>query len=399
MDCRWLLAVFLLLIGLKGSSQDKLLKGDYAEAAELHIGQKYMFPNTAKSFGKQQEYPLNKARTPKLFEKERNTCWFSLNVETDGVLSFDIVPFSAKDDYYWMLFKEYTVNSSDSKIDYNNPIRTNNSRNDGTISGKTGLKNGFSNLFTSPGPGKSYSKPIAVHKGESYILVVDNIYPGGKGFSFSSQISKILPSQLSLNTTQGIITDKQSMLPLAAEITVEDTSGTIIFKTVSDSVRGNYSLKIPSNKNYIISVFKKGYSLLNDFLTADTVFKQQNYALQKLKEGSRIIFYNIRFQPNSPAIVNTSGTDLKRLLDFLTTEKDWKIQIIGHTNSNVFTEERYLQQLSERRALAVRNFLLRHGIANDRMRCFGLGGKNPLYDNKKPEEAVKNLRVEIVLER
>ncbi len=398
MNLKWL-TVSTLLISLNVSSQNiNLLKGDYANAVDLHIGQKYVFLNPAKGFGKQ-EYPLNKTRSHQLFEKERNTCWFSLNVETDGFLSFDIVPFSAKDDYDWMLFKEYSANSTDSKIDYNKPVRTNNSRNDGTISGKTGLKDGFSNLFTSPGPGKSYSKPIEVHKGENYILVVDNIYPGGKGFSFSSQISKTLPSQIALNTAYGIITDKQSMLPLNAEITVEDTSGAVILKTVSDSVRGNYSLKIPANKTYIISVFKKGYSLLNDFLTSDTVLRQQNYALQKLKEGSRIIFYNIHFLPNSPVIVNTSGTDLKRLLDFLTTEKDWKIQIIGHTNSNVFTDERYLQQLSERRAWAIKNFLLQNGIAYDRIRCFGLGGKNPLYDNKKPEEAVKNLRVEIVLEK
>ncbi|RYE21580.1 MAG: hypothetical protein EOP45_09390 [Sphingobacteriaceae bacterium] len=57
-----------------------------------------------------------------------------------------------------------------------------------------------------------------------------------------------------------------------------------------------------------------------------------------------------------------------------------------------------MQRLSEKRALAVKTYLLQHGIATNRMRCFGLGGKYPLFDNKKPEEAVKNLRVEVVLE-
>lgn len=400
MSRKWLLIVLTVLVSLKVSSQSTaLLKGDYANAVDLRINQKYVFPISAKGFGNYQEYPVNKARSRYLFEKERNTCWFSLSIGTTGFLSFDIEPFSARDDYDWMLFKEITTNPGNSRIDYNKPLRSNNSRNDGTIAGKTGLKDGFSNLFTAPGWGKSYAKPIEVVKGENYILVVDNIYPGGKGFTFSSKISKTLASKIPSLVVSGIITDKESMQPLNAEISVEDTSGAIILKTVSDSLSGKYAFKIPPGKRYIICVLKKGYLLLNDFLTADTTAIKQNYPLQKLKEGSRIVFYNIRFLPNSATIINASGSDLKRLLDFLLTERNWNIQIIGHTNSNVFTDERYLQKLSERRALAVRNFLLQHGIANDRMRCFGLGGKNPLYDNKKPEEAVKNLRVEIVLER
>ncbi|MVN20217.1 OmpA family protein [Mucilaginibacter arboris] len=393
------LLFILLLISLKVSGQNNYaLKGDYADAVNLNIHQKYTFPASAKGFGKIQEYPINKARSRYLFEKERNTCWFSLSVENDGFLTFDIIPFSASDDYDWMLFKEITIGSGNSRIDYNKPIRTNNSRNDGTIAGKTGLKEGFFNLFTAPGPGKSYSKPISVYKGENYILVVDNIYPGGKGFTFSSQISKTLSPPISNSLMSGFITDKESMLPLQAAITVEDTAGKMVAGTVSDSLTGKFSFKVPPEDKLMITISKKGYVLVNDFLSVKTVW-QQNYQLQKLKEGARIIFYNIHFLPNSPAIVNTSGTDLNNLLTFLQEEKNWKIQIIGHTNSNVFTDEHYLQQLSERRAWAVKTFLLQHGIANNRIRCFGLGGKNPLYDNKKPEEAVKNLRVEIVLEK
>ena len=180
MNCKWLFAIFLLLIGFKGSSQDKLLKGDYSEAVNLNINQKYIFKNPANGFGLQQEYPKKKKNnTSYLFEKERNTSWFSLTIPADGFLTFEIAPISVKDDYDWMLFKEQTFNSTESTIDYNRPIRTNNSRNDFSVSGKTGLKDGFTESFTLPGPGKSFSKPLEVHQGENYILVVDNIYPGG----------------------------------------------------------------------------------------------------------------------------------------------------------------------------------------------------------------------------
>lgn len=400
MSCKWLLAVFLLLIGFKGSSQDKLLKGDYAEAVNLNVNQKYIFKNSAVGFGRKQEYPKKKkGNTGYLFEKERNTAWFSLDIPTDGFLTFEIAPVSVQDDYDWMLFQEKPVNPTDNSIDYNRPIRTNNSRNNFSVSGKTGLKDGFTESFTPPGPGKSFSKPVAVHEGENYILVVDNIYPGGQGFTFTSRLQKMLPSQVPPLVVTGIISDKQSTRPLRATITVEDTAGKVVAKSVSDSLTGKYSFKIPSGNNYTVGVDKKGYVLLNDFLPVKTASQPLNYQLQKLQPDAHIIFYNIRFLPNSAVILNTSGSDLNRLLHFLMQEKDWKIQIIGHTNANVFTDERYLQRLSEKRAWAIKTFLLQHGIASERMRCFGLGGKHPLYDNKKPEEAMRNLRVEIVLER
>lgn len=397
MSCKWLAAIILLFTGLNVSSQN-LLKGDYAEAVSLNINKKYVFKNSALGFG-QQEYPQHKTRKSYLFEKERNTAWFSLHIPADGYLTFEISPVRVQDDYDWMLFKEKAINPTENTIDYNHPIRTNNSRNDFSISGKTGLKDGFTDLFTSPGFRKSFSKPIEVHQGENYILVVDNIYAGGKGFTFVSTLQNTLPSQVSAITVSGIITDKRSMVPIAAALTAEDAAGKIVAMAVSDSLTGRYSFEIPAESKCTVAINKKGYVLLNDFLPVKTVSIPQNFQLQKLKSDAHIIFYNIRFLPNSAVIVNAPGTGLNWLLNFLQEEKDWKIQIIGHTNANVFTDEHYLQQLSEKRAWAVKSFLLQHGIAYDRMRCFGLGGKYPLFDNKKPEEAIRNLRVEVVLER
>ncbi len=393
MSCRWLSAIILLFFNLNVSSQN-LLKSDYAEAVSLNINQKYVFKNAAVGFGRQ-EYPQQKKRKSYLFKKERNTAWFSLHIPADGYLTFEITPFRVQDDYDWMLFKE-TSGHNTQTIDYDHPIRTNNSRNKLTVNGKTGLKNGFTADFTVPGLGESFSKPLQVYTGENYILVIDNIYPAGKGFTFFSSVDQSLYNQKFNPVLNGFITDKNSMQPLGAEISVEDSSGKTILKTVSDAASGRYSFPIPKH-GYTLSVLKKDYVILNDFLPADS--SPKNYALKKLQPGEKIVFYNIRFLPNSAVIVNTSGNDLRRLLALLEEEKDLQIQIFGHTNANIFTDEQYLQRLSEKRALAVKAYLLQNGIANNRIRCFGLGGKYPLFDNKKPEEAVKNLRVEVVLER
>ncbi len=304
-----------------------------------------------------------------------------------------------QDDYDWMLFKETSISTNNQSIDYEHPVRTNNSRNDLSINSKTGLKDGFTDNVTPPGLGKGFSKPVHVHSGENYILVVDNVYPGGKGFTFFSSVQSVLPSLVPAPVISGTVSDQETGQPIAATLSAQDGSGHLVAATISDTETGKFSLKISSDARRTISIYKKGYVLFNDFIPVKTASSVQNYQLQKLKTDARIVFYNIRFLPNSAVIVDTSGADLDRLFHFLNEEQSWKIRIIGHTNANIFTDEQYLQRLSEKRALAVKTYLLQHGIANNRMRCFGLGGKSPLYDNKKPEEAVKNLRVEVVLER
>ena len=81
------------------------------------------------------------------------------------------------------------------------------------------------------------------------------------------------------------------MQPIGAEILVEDSSIKTILKTASDSVSGKYAFRIP-NLAYILSVVKKGYVLLNNFIP-DQLTK--NYGLQTLKSDVKIVFYNIRF--------------------------------------------------------------------------------------------------------
>ncbi len=76
--------------------------------------------------------------------------------------------------------------------------------------------------------------------------------------------------------------------------------------------------------------------------------------------------------------------------------------IEGHTDSK--GDERYNQQLSERRAASVRSWLLGHGAGNP-MTTHGWGETRPVAPNAKPDGGddpdgrQKNRRVEITLKR
>lgn len=72
------------------------------------------------------------------------------------------------------------------------------------------------------------------------------------------------------------------------------------------------------------------------------------------------------------------------------------IVIEGHTDSQGGAD--FNRELSERRASAVREYLVGHGVAADRITAQGLGLTRPIADNKSPEGRANNRRVEIVVQ-
>jgi outer membrane protein OmpA-like peptidoglycan-associated protein len=69
-----------------------------------------------------------------------------------------------------------------------------------------------------------------------------------------------------------------------------------------------------------------------------------------------------------------------------------KLEIQGYTDS--VASKPYNQKLSERRATAVRNYLVQKGIASERLSVIGFGLTVPVADNATAEGRAKNRRVE-----
>jgi len=72
---------------------------------------------------------------------------------------------------------------------------------------------------------------------------------------------------------------------------------------------------------------------------------------------------------------------------------DTYITVEGHTDSTGSTEHN--QKLSERRADAVRDQLLRDGVPASRVTVKGYGESAPIADNSTPEGRQSNRRVQL----
>ena len=98
---------------------------------------------------------------------------------------------------------------------------------------------------------------------------------------------------------------------------------------------------------------------------------------------------------NSDVIRPESTATLKEIGDMLQSHQDLSVSIEGHTDSE--GDDSYNAELSERRAAAVRSYLVQdYGIAGSRLETAGLGESNPVADNGTPEGRQQNRRVELV---
>lgn len=83
---------------------------------------------------------------------------------------------------------------------------------------------------------------------------------------------------------------------------------------------------------------------------------------------------------------------LKNMARIVNSHTDLRIKIIGHTDSNGSDE--YNVNLSERRAEAIKNFLIAQGIRADRIIIEYRGEKDPAVSNETPDGKKLNRRVD-----
>lgn len=85
--------------------------------------------------------------------------------------------------------------------------------------------------------------------------------------------------------------------------------------------------------------------------------------------------------------------ELDKWVDYFLNNPDASASIYGHADST--GPEIYNQGLSERRARAVVDYLIHHGVPAERIRAQGFGETKPVADNDTAEGRQKNRRVEM----
>jgi len=184
-------------------------------------------------------------------------------------------------------------------------------------------------------------------------------------------------------------------LPAVIEL-IELTTGNLISKLQTND-DGTYLVPLPSGKNYAFNVARKGYLFSSSSFFLEKSEKNNVYKkdipLTPIELGSKIVLNNIFFNTGSSELQSTSTIELEKVVQLLQENQTLRIEISGHTD-NIGKDADNLT-LSNNRAKAVVDYLIRKGIAPRRLTAKGLGAAQPIVHNDTEEGRAQNRRTEL----
>ena len=117
-----------------------------------------------------------------------------------------------------------------------------------------------------------------------------------------------------------------------------------------------------------------------------------------LKKGQEIPLEEIFFVAGTDKLLRSSFDELEQLLQVLKKHPNLKIEIQGHVNGPSSRNKKEFQELSEKRAKAVMDWLIEKGVQADRLTSNGYGNTKMIYPEAVTEdEMAANRRVRILI--
>jgi OmpA-OmpF porin, OOP family len=248
----------------------------------------------------------------------------------------------------------------------------------------------FSLFITADGKKGYYSHAETAGGGNSKSKLIEMEIPPERTIKFRS------------NYVKGIIRDRETKDVLRARVEmINIETGETESLVESDSVSGEYLIVLTQGAEYALYVNRKNYlfrsvhfnySEVKDF--APIIL---NIELDKIKEGSIAILENIFFDVDKYELKPKSITELQKVERFLSENPNVKVEISGHTDNDGSLA--YNMQLSQKRALAVYNYLISNGVSPKRLFAKGYGPNQPIAANDTEEGKQQNRRIEFKLIR
>lgn len=248
--------------------------------------------------------------------------------------------------------------------------------------------------------------PINTHDDQVALFISAD---GSKGYYSSNVKSDIklfqfdIPKKLSdkfkrASFVKGIVQDASNNQNLSAEIELIDLkSNTVVEKTISDAITGQYTAVLPNGSQYGLFINKKDYffkSLTFNFSEkTEADGKTINILLDPIKKDVRTVLNNIFFDSGKAELRPESFTELEKLQLLLTQNPSLQVEISGHTDDVGKDTEN--QILSEKRALSVADYLIKKGINTQNIKVKGYGKTKPIVPNTSEENRQINRRIEM----
>ncbi len=217
---------------------------------------------------------------------------------------------------------------------------------------------------------------------------------------------------------KGKVLDKETNLPLIANIKVTDIATGKMAGFYTSSAEGRFTAIVPQKAKFALLTGTNGYLASYDSISIpevkgyyeetitiylekgeddvvvslDTVKKEVIKEIEKPKPGTKFVFNNIYFDFDKASLRASSKVELEKINEILTKYPTLKVEIGAHTDA--WGNNDYNMDLSGRRAKSVLDYLVGKGIARDRMIDKAYGETVPVGPSDNPVNNQKNRRIE-----
>jgi len=361
-----------------------------------------------KGFGNKLEIDGYELGDPYFFEREHNTVWYKFVVPYDAVFTFDLQPVIKDDDFDFLLFHYDGPNfCAEIANGRKMPVRTNISRKNTQLGGRTGLAESVIDEYVPSGPGSSYSSALTVRKGDTYYLLVDNPFRENEGHSLFLRFKRLASGvvveevpkekyEMPLRKLRVTVKDKVSGERIASQIYIEGVAS-------ADQTRyaalSQMEQEVVSYRTYIINVIKQGYLLASEiFIPKNDSLYEVEILLKPIALGDRINLDNIKFDSDKTEILPESQSALNQLKNFMEVNPGMYIELQGHVNGESKRNKKRYRKLSAARAKAIYDKLVAAGVEKSRLKYVGYGNARMIFPtpvNNRQAEANRRVEAEV----
>jgi len=203
--------------------------------------------------------------------------------------------------------------------------------------------------------------------------VVDNLKASiGAPQGFAAAVVPALGALSRLSTGTLVVSDREVKL-----------SGDALYDTAAAQIRAGLGKDFPQGFQYKADISVKPAAAPVDGTVCQQLFSEL------LSKGS------IRFEPARATIDPDSTGLLDRLIETALRCPATTVEIAGHTDTD--GDDASNQALSEKRAQAVADYLVKAGLPADRFTAVGYGSTQPVASNDTDEGKAQNRRIEFVV--
>lgn len=205
---------------------------------------------------------------------------------------------------------------------------------------------------------------------------------------------------LPITYVKGIVRDRASKGLLEANVMVIDLrTNAAVFNDYTSAETGDFLAVMPMGSDYSFNVEAEGYLFNSQHYELKQANATQPYEIEilldKIQVGNNVTLQNIFFDTNKFELLPESMVELNILIEMLKTNATVGIEIQGHTDH--IGDVNLNQKLSENRAKAVYDFLIKNGIDKKRLTFKGYGATKPRSDNNTEEGRKLNRRTEFII--